>query len=108
MFVIHVLQICEGKIFIYIFVEVDLNHILSITYTEIIIVSIIFYRFSNTMPIYINMVRDPIEKAISWFYYIRSAPYLNNVRRKIDPNEPPPDVKWLDKVKYWIFDIFLS
>ena len=60
------------------------------------------------MPIYINMVRDPIEKAISWFYYIRSAPYLTNVRRKIDPNEPTPDVKWLDKVTYWTFNIFLS
>ena len=51
------------------------------------------------MPIYINMVRDPIEKAISWYYYIRSAPYLANVRKKIDPNGPSPDKRWLEKVK---------
>ena len=44
------------------------------------------------------MVRDPIEKAISWYYYIRSAPYLANVMKKIDPNGTPPDTKWLEKV----------
>ena len=60
------------------------------------------------MPIYINMVRDPIEKAISWFYYIRSAPYLNNVKRKIDPNEPTPDVRWMEKVQYCIFYILIT
>ena len=46
------------------------------------------------------MVRDPIEKAISWYYYIRSAPFLDNVKRKINPNTPSPDANWLEKVKY--------
>ena len=56
------------------------------------------FRFHTSMPIYINMVRDPIEKAISWYYYIRSAPYLANVMKKIDPNGTPPDTRWLEKV----------
>ena len=46
------------------------------------------------------MVRDPIEKAISWYYYIRSAPFLDNVKRKINPNTPSSDANWLEKVKY--------
>ena len=46
------------------------------------------------------MVRDPIEKAISWYYYIRSAPFLDNVKRRIDPNARSPDTNWLEKVIY--------
>ena len=46
------------------------------------------------------MVRDPIEKAISWYYYIRSAPFLDNVKRRIDPDAPSPDSNWLEKVIY--------
>ncbi|CAG0898774.1 unnamed protein product, partial [Cyprideis torosa] len=30
-----------------------------------------FTRFNLPMPIYINMVRDPVERVISWYYYVR-------------------------------------
>ena len=54
------------------------------------------------------MVRDPIEKAISWYYYIRSAPYLANVMKKIDPNGTPPDTRWLEKVNIEQNDMFFG
>jgi hypothetical protein len=31
-----------------------------------------FSRFDRPNPIYINLVRDPVERVISWFYYIRN------------------------------------
>jgi dermatan/chondrotin sulfate uronyl 2-O-sulfotransferase UST len=31
-----------------------------------------FSRFDQPTPIYVNLVRDPVERVISWFYYIRS------------------------------------
>ena len=30
-----------------------------------------FEEFNKTNPIYINIVRNPIERVISWYYYIR-------------------------------------
>ena len=35
-----------------------------------------FEEFNITNPIYINMVRHPIERVISWFYYVRQNVYL--------------------------------
>ena len=35
-------------------------------------------EFNATNPIYINMVRHPIKRVISWYYYVRSARYLSN------------------------------
>lgn len=31
-----------------------------------------FTEFDLPKPIYINMVRDPIERVISWYYYVRT------------------------------------
>lgn len=31
-----------------------------------------FRRYDTSQPIYINLVRDPVERVISWFYYRRT------------------------------------
>ena len=49
------------------------------------------------MPIYFNLVRDPVEKAISEFYYYRSASYIVN-ERLIQPDFPLPSIDWLEMV----------
>ena len=35
-----------------------------------------FEEFNKTNPIYISMVRDPLERVISWYYYHRQTTYL--------------------------------
>ena len=37
-----------------------------------------FEEFNKTTPIYINMVRHPIDRVISWYYYIRQGWYALN------------------------------
>ena len=32
-----------------------------------------FEEFNKTTPIYINMIRHPIDRVISWYYYIRQG-----------------------------------
>ena len=32
-----------------------------------------FEDFNKTNPIYINMIRHPIDRVISWYYYIRQG-----------------------------------
>ena len=51
------------------------------------------------MPIYFNLVRDPVEKAISEFYYYRSASYIVN-ERLIQPDSPLPSIDWLEMVYF--------
>ncbi|XP_017781140.1 PREDICTED: heparan sulfate 2-O-sulfotransferase pipe [Nicrophorus vespilloides] len=55
-----------------------------------------FSEFGLPEPIYVNLVRDPVERVISWYYYVRAPWYY--VERKIAfPDIPLPDPKWLKK-----------
>lgn len=53
-------------------------------------------RYGYHMPIYINLVRDPVERVISWFYYVR-APWYYVERKRAFPDLPLPDPQWLKK-----------
>ena len=55
------------------------------------------FRFNISMPIYVNMVRDPIERVISWYYYVR-APWYFVERKRAFPDLPLPNPNWLRKV----------
>ncbi|ODM97953.1 Heparan sulfate 2-O-sulfotransferase pipe [Orchesella cincta] len=55
-----------------------------------------FTRHGYSMPIYMNIVRDPIERVISWFYYIR-APWYIIERKQVFPELPLPHPMWLKK-----------
>jgi len=55
-----------------------------------------FTRFGHPMPIYVNMVRDPVERVISWYYYVR-APWYFVERKRAFPDLPLPNPNWLRK-----------
>jgi len=55
-----------------------------------------FTRFNLPKPIYINLVRDPVERVISWYYYIRSPPYCIE-RKNSFPETPLPKYGWIRK-----------
>ncbi|CAD7083097.1 unnamed protein product [Hermetia illucens] len=55
-----------------------------------------FTHLEVPRPIYINMVRDPVERVISWFYYAR-APWVQAQRQRNFPSVPGPKVQWLKK-----------
>jgi len=54
-------------------------------------------RYGLPEPIYVNLVRDPIERVISWYYYVR-APWYYVERKQAFPDIPLPDPHWLKKV----------
>merc|ERR1719474_783183 len=55
-----------------------------------------FERFGLPTPVYVNLVRDPLERVISFFYYRRAG--WNIVERiKAFPDEPLPDPEFLRK-----------
>ncbi|XP_076050967.1 heparan sulfate 2-O-sulfotransferase pipe [Oratosquilla oratoria] len=55
-----------------------------------------FTTFNTTQPIYVNMVRDPVERVISWYYYVR-APWYFVERKQAFPELPLPSSQWLRK-----------
>jgi len=55
-----------------------------------------FTQFNLSMPIYVNMVRDPVERVISWYYYVR-APWYFVERKRAFPDLPLPNPNWLRK-----------
>ena len=57
-----------------------------------------FPRFNIAEPIYFNMVRDPVERVISWYYYVR-APWYFVERKRAFPDLPLPNPNWLRKVR---------
>jgi len=57
-----------------------------------------FTKFNLEMPIYVNMVRDPVERVISWYYYVR-APWYFVERKRAFPDLPLPNPNWLKKVR---------
>ena len=70
-------------------------------------------RFDMDTPIYVNLVRDPVERVISWYYYVR-APWYFVERKRAFPELPLPNPNWLRKVssavlvekkKYCIFSL---
>ncbi|XP_071549570.1 uronyl 2-sulfotransferase homolog pip [Panulirus ornatus] len=55
-----------------------------------------FTTFNRTQPLYVNMVRDPVERVISWYYYVR-APWYFVERKQAFPELPLPSSVWLRK-----------
>ncbi|KAL0271532.1 UNVERIFIED_CONTAM: hypothetical protein PYX00_008596 [Menopon gallinae] len=55
-----------------------------------------FTQFGLPQPIYVNLVRDPVERVISWYYYVR-APWYYVERKQAFPDIPLPDPHWLKK-----------
>ncbi|XP_053606260.1 heparan sulfate 2-O-sulfotransferase pipe [Plodia interpunctella] len=55
-----------------------------------------FTRYGLPSPIYVNVVRDPVERVISWYYYVR-APWYYVERKRAFPDLPLPDPAWLKK-----------
>ncbi len=41
-----------------------------------------FSEFNATAPVYINFVRDPVERVVSWYYYMRMPWKLVKVDEK--------------------------
>ncbi|XP_049314553.1 heparan sulfate 2-O-sulfotransferase pipe isoform X2 [Bactrocera dorsalis] len=55
-----------------------------------------FEEYDLPKPIYINLVRDPVERVISWYFYARGA-YKNAIEYRKDPNKPIRSTQWYKK-----------
>lgn len=55
-----------------------------------------FAAFDLPKPIYVNMVRDPVERVISWYYYVRSS-YRNAVFFQKFPQREVKPAEWYKK-----------
>ncbi|EEB17124.1 Uronyl 2-sulfotransferase, putative [Pediculus humanus corporis] len=59
-----------------------------------------FTKFDKQWPIYVNLIRDPVEKAISRFYYARVTPDIKNpdvryaLSKGLIPSSKSPDKKF--------------
>ncbi|KRF98513.1 uncharacterized protein Dwil_GK28299 [Drosophila willistoni] len=55
-----------------------------------------FNQYNLPKPIYINLVRDPVERMISWYYYVRNS-YRNAIYFRKNPLAPLKPVAWFKK-----------
>ncbi|XP_070064450.1 heparan sulfate 2-O-sulfotransferase pipe isoform X7 [Drosophila virilis] len=55
-----------------------------------------FNAFNLPKPIYINLVRDPVERVISWYYYVRNS-YLNAIFYRKNPMATLKPTAWFKK-----------
>ena len=50
-----------------------------------------FNNIDPRKPVYVNMVREPVNRIVSWYYYIRAPWYI------VEPNESGAMGKQLNK-----------
>ncbi|XP_030387993.1 heparan sulfate 2-O-sulfotransferase pipe-like [Scaptodrosophila lebanonensis] len=55
-----------------------------------------FNDFNLPRPIYVNLVRDPVERVISWYYYVRNS-YRNAIFYRRNPDAPIKPASWFKK-----------
>lgn len=55
-----------------------------------------FSAYNLPKPIFINLVRDPVERVISWYYYVRNS-YRNALHYRNNPDAPIKPTAWFKK-----------
>ncbi|KAH8322060.1 hypothetical protein KR059_001423 [Drosophila kikkawai] len=55
-----------------------------------------FNEYNLPKPIFINLVRDPVERMISWYYYVRNS-YRNAIFYRNNPLAPLKPTAWFKK-----------